>query len=219
MKHKKIILSIAVITVIIAALFALYRDSLAHCDTLDGPVVKAAMESLETGNVNLVLIWVQKKDEDVIRKAFDEAFNQRNSNPQTKETSDTKFYETVVKLHREGEGEPFTGLKAAGTDLGLAIPAGDKAVEEGTTSKLEELLIQTLKEGLNEKFTEVREKMKYDKNNVDAGREYVKAYVEYIHYVENLYKAAGNKSHAHSKEEHSNDKHEVKHEEHKCDHK
>ena len=35
----------------------------AHCDGLDGPVVKAAGEALETGNVNLVLIWVKKDDE------------------------------------------------------------------------------------------------------------------------------------------------------------
>jgi hypothetical protein len=42
----------------------------AHCDGMDGPVVKAAQKALETGNVNLVLIWVQKKDEDEIKKAF-----------------------------------------------------------------------------------------------------------------------------------------------------
>jgi hypothetical protein len=49
----------------IAALFV--PDSVfAHCDGLDGPVIKAAREALETGNVNLVLIWVKKDDEAAI---------------------------------------------------------------------------------------------------------------------------------------------------------
>ena len=43
----------------------------AHCDGLDGPVVMAARKALETGNVNLVLIWVQKASEPEIRTAFE----------------------------------------------------------------------------------------------------------------------------------------------------
>lgn len=202
MKKNKIILTFAGIIVIIAVVFLLYKDNFAHCDTLDGPVVKAARESLESGNANLVLIWVQKENEAELKTSFDEAIKLRNSNPETKETTDMHFFETVVKLHRQGEGEPFEGLKPAGTDLGPAIPAGDKAIEDGSTSKLENLLVETLKQGLKDKFTEVNEKMKYDKNNVGAGREYVKAYVNYIHYVEKLYDAAGGKENAHSKEKH-----------------
>jgi hypothetical protein len=32
-----------------------------HCDTLNGPVIADARKALDTGNVNLVLIWVQQK--------------------------------------------------------------------------------------------------------------------------------------------------------------
>lgn len=32
-----------------------------HCDTRDGPVVRAAEEALRKGNVNYVLIWVPKE--------------------------------------------------------------------------------------------------------------------------------------------------------------
>ncbi|MCI0695091.1 DUF6448 family protein [candidate division KSB1 bacterium] len=59
-----------------AILFALTllgaESALAHCDGMDGPVAKAAQKALETGNVNHVLIWVQKKDEAKIRKAFEQ---------------------------------------------------------------------------------------------------------------------------------------------------
>ena len=48
------------------------RSGLAHCDGLDGPVVKAAQRALETRNPALVLIWVQEKDEREIRIAFEQ---------------------------------------------------------------------------------------------------------------------------------------------------
>ena len=34
-----------------------------HCDTRDGPVVKAAIKALETGNLNYVLIWITDESE------------------------------------------------------------------------------------------------------------------------------------------------------------
>lgn len=35
--------------------------AMAHCDSLDGPVIKAARTAFTTGDVNLVLVWVQPK--------------------------------------------------------------------------------------------------------------------------------------------------------------
>jgi hypothetical protein len=45
----------------------------AHCDTLDGPVVKAAQRALEERNASLVLIWVQPADEAEILRVFPES--------------------------------------------------------------------------------------------------------------------------------------------------
>jgi hypothetical protein len=43
----------------------------------------------------------------------------------------------------------------------------------------------------------VMAKRKFDKDDVAAGREYVEAYVEYIHYVERMYEAATTSAHGH----------------------
>jgi hypothetical protein len=56
----------ALVSVIALAIAPLPRVA-AHCDGLDGPVVPAARKALETGDVNLVLIWVQKSDEAEIK--------------------------------------------------------------------------------------------------------------------------------------------------------
>ena len=42
-----------------------------------------------------------------------------------KELSDQFFIKTLVRVHRAGEGAPYTGIRPAGTDLGPAIPAAD----------------------------------------------------------------------------------------------
>jgi hypothetical protein len=44
-----------------------------HCDTLDGPVVKAARLALERGKVNLILPYVPRAADAELRRAFDRA--------------------------------------------------------------------------------------------------------------------------------------------------
>jgi len=161
----------------------------AHCDGLDGPVVKAAQKALETKNVNLILIWVQKENEPELRAVFQQTVAVRRLGTESKSVADRYLFETLVRLHRAGEGAPYTGLKPAGRDLGPAIPAADRAVEMGRTDALERLLATELREGLHDAFAKVQATRKYDVNDVEAGRAYVKAYVEYIHFVERLHEA------------------------------
>lgn len=63
----------------------------AHCDTMDGPVVKAAQKALATGNVKLVLLWVRPEDEPEIRSAFDKTLQTRDQSPQVREQVDRYF--------------------------------------------------------------------------------------------------------------------------------
>lgn len=166
------------------------RQALAHCDGLDGPVVTAARRALESGNVNLALIWVQPKDEGEVRAAFRASTSVRQLSTEAAALADRHFFETLVRLHRAGEGAPYTGLKPAGRDLGPAIPAADQALLSGRIVTLENLLIEDLRRGLRAHFTEVQRRRAYDANDLREGREYVNAYVEFIHYVERLHETA-----------------------------
>src|SRR3990172_9984859 len=84
------------------------NSAMAHCDGMDGPVVKAAQKALASGDVNLVLIWVQKEDEKEIREAFDRTLEVRKLSAEAKELADMYFFETLVRVHRIGEGAPYT---------------------------------------------------------------------------------------------------------------
>lgn len=172
-------------------------NALAHCDGLDGPVVTTARKALETGNVNLVLIWVKKDDALAIEKSFKQALAVRKLNAEAREMAETYFYETLVRIHRVGEGAPFTGLKPAGRDLGPAIPAADRALEDGSVEPVVKLLTDLVQDGVRDRFKAAVAKKKFEKDDVQAGREYVEAYVQFIHYVEGVYQAAESPAHGH----------------------
>jgi len=174
--------------------------ALAHCDGLDGPVVKAAQRALDTRNPALVLIWVQEKDEPEIRKAFEQTLAVRELSPQARELADRFFFETLVRVHRAGEGAPFTGLKPAGRDLGPAIPAADESVRVGSVEPVRHLLMVAIQERLRLQFGEVMATKTFEPDDVAAGRAHVKAYVEFIHFVERLYDSTMKTPHGHFEE-------------------
>lgn len=161
-----------------------------HCDGLDGPVVTAARQALEAGDVRPALAWVREQDEAEIRAAFAQTVSVRRLGPDARALADRYFFETLVRLHRAGEGAPFTGLKPAGRDLGPAIPAADVAVETGSSDALMNLLTEQVAHGLQAHFEAVMENKDFSPQDVAAGRAYVEAYVPYVHYVERLYDAA-----------------------------
>lgn len=161
----------------------------AHCDTLDGPVVIDARKALESGNVNLVLGWVQKKDEAEIRSAFQKSVAVRKTGGSAQELADHAFFETLVRVHRAGEGAPYTGLKPAG-QIEPAVAAADKSIETGKLKPVAKMIEDGVEQGLHNQFEAVMRTKKYDLNDVQAARAHVGAYVEYVHYVERLYNTA-----------------------------
>ena len=178
-----------VVAVLVALLVLTWnRPVAAHCDTLDGPVVGAARRALDSGNINLVIIWVQNKDEAEIRNHFQKTVAVRKINAQAKDLADMYFFETLVRLHRAGEGAGYTGLKPAGK-IEPPIAAADKALESGKLDGVVKLVSERMHAGLERHFKEVTSKKKYNPDDIAAGRAFASAYVEYTHYVERLYDA------------------------------
>lgn len=194
--HQTTAKAAALATISAALLFSAGPAS-AHCDGEDGPVVKAAQQALDNGNVNRVLIWVQAADQAQIKDAFSKTLDVRRLNPSARELADHYFFETLVRVHRAGEGVPYTGLEPAGRDLGPAVAAGDKALETGAVEPLAKLLTQAIHKSVDGQFKEVIAKKNFKADDVAAGQEYVKAYVEYIHSVERIYAAAASPAHGH----------------------
>jgi hypothetical protein len=176
-----------VAAVVIILVLATAGNALAHCDTLDGPVVNLARQALAKGDVKIILPWVAADKEVEIKKAFDLTMAVRGKGEKERELADMYFFETLVRVHREGEGAPYTGLKPAGLDLGPAIPAADKALESGNPGPLLKLINEKIHQGIHKYYMEAKEKKAHAGESVEAGRAYVAAYVPYLHFVERLY--------------------------------
>ena len=173
----------------LAALFALFvafpSDALAHCDTTRGPVVLEAREALEAGNVTPLFKWVTADDEAELGAAFDRTLNLRNNaDAEVREMADMYFLETFVRLHRMSEGVGYTGI----TDdpVAPAIAAADLSLETGSTDALTDLLVEQLRQVIQERFDDAVASKAHADHNVEAGRTYVHNYVLYTHLIEEL---------------------------------
>jgi hypothetical protein len=147
---------------------------------MDGPVVSAARMALEKRNVDLILPWVPKEAEAELKGAFEKALRARALGREAMEVADYWFFETAVRLHREGEGAPYTGLKPAGLDWRPVVPEADRAVEQGDAKKVIDMISRMVEEELQERFNRAMAKKAYDENDVAAAREYVHAMLGFV---------------------------------------
>jgi hypothetical protein len=193
---KNINLSMVLFSLIVAG--ALYLSTtglaLAHCDTMAGPVIQDARRALEKRDVTPVLKWVREKDEKVVKTSFARALAARGK--KSGEKAEQEFFATLVRIHRAGEGEPFTGLKPAGA-VEPAVAAADKSLAEGSADGLMKLVTDAVSKGIRERYELAAETARHKDESVAAGRAYVKAYVEFTHYVERLHEDAAASAEGH----------------------
>jgi len=169
---------------------AIPKPALAHCDTMNGPVVTDARKALDSGDVTPVLKWIKPDAEPEIRAAFAKTLAVRKGGPAAKDLADTWFFETLVRVHRAGEGAPYTGLKPVGTEVEPGIEVADHALESGDIDPLVKDLTVAIDESAREKFQRASAAAREKDASVQAGREYVEAYVQFIHFVERLHQEA-----------------------------
>lgn len=167
-----------------------------HCDSLDGPVVKAARRALDAGDVDLVLPFAHEQGWEEIRRAFDLTLRARASGGEAADLADRWFFETVVRVHRAGEGAPFTGIKPAGLDVGPVIPVAERAIEQESPDELAELLTARLEEEIRHRFHHMlRLKAEADRG-LHQARAYVEANLALQVWSHSLYHAIGAPAHA-----------------------
>jgi hypothetical protein len=138
-----------------------------------------------------------------VRKAFDRVIRARKGGKDARGVADDWFFETVVRLHRAGEGAPYTGLKPAGLDEGPVVPRAEKAIAKGNPEEAISFILHVIEEDLQQRFKTVMERARYDVNDVAAGRAYVQAYIGFVVYAHHLYSwitgGGGHGGHQHGK--------------------
>jgi len=161
-----------------------------HCDSLSGPVIKMAKKALETGKVELILPYVPKDYEDEVIAAFNKVLPLHQQPNGVHEIADTFFFETVVRLHRAGEGAPYTGLRPAGLYEGPIIPIAEKAIETDSVEELKETLMHIIANEVEKRFEQMKYLKQYAEESVEDAREYVESMLGLQVWSHKIYLAA-----------------------------
>lgn len=178
----KQVLGSALLTVVLLIPFSLF----AHCDSVAGPVAKDVSLALQSGHLNPVLKWVRNTDEPELRTAFERALSVRKAGGESATLADQYFLETAVRLHRASEGEPYTGLKPASAAKETIPFEVDAALSTDSFTLIKETTLSSLRTELTRRIEALRAAAKTKETNADRGREFVRAYVSAVHYLEAL---------------------------------
>jgi nitric oxide reductase subunit B len=183
-------LPVRVAASLVLALLLAPSSVLAHCDTIDGPVVKDARAALEARDATIALKWVEPGKEPEVREAFRSALAVRGLGREAQGLADRYFFETLVRLHRESEGAPYSGLKPAGSPVSPAVAGVDAALEAGDVDAVARSITGAADHGLRARFARAGAAKRHAAEGVEQGRRYVAAYVELTHYAERLLQSA-----------------------------
>jgi hypothetical protein len=184
------------------------RSASAHCDTEDGPAVADGRLALEMGDPSPALAWVHSEGDEKVREVFGLAQRARALGGDARLVADRLFLETLVRLHRAGEGAGFEGIKPAG-QIDPVVAAADRSIEVGEIEPLAGLVPPERLPELRSRLTRALALKDHDVRDVEAGRRWVAAYVSFVKYAEGEEHEHGDPSHGHdhAAPEHDHDAH------------
>ena len=191
MKQKYIILQVLIIAFIcLGVLVSAPAIIYAHTETLESPMIKDAQVALDSANVTPVLKWVKKERETEIKTAFKKALTERIKDPNITKRADMDFFETLVRIYHEGEGTGYAKLKPGWAQMNNAVILAREAFYKGSPEELLSVIGNDVAAGLRRRYVDVMEKRARANDSIEAGREFVESWAEFVHYAERLYNDA-----------------------------
>ncbi|HMM42251.1 MAG TPA: DUF6448 family protein [Thermomicrobiales bacterium] len=169
----------------------------AHCDSATGPVVTAAQQALDSGDVKIVLPYVKAEQEAELIAAFNQASTVRQAGGEAQALADRYFHETAVRLHRLGEGAAYTGIKEH-AELDPALEAAEAALTGGSLDGVYQVLDASVREGVQEHYQAVLDAREREakKPSVERTRVRVEAELEFENYVLGINNAIHGNAHS-----------------------
>jgi hypothetical protein len=146
--------------------------------------VADSRRALEAGNINYARKWIQADGDDELTEVFTKTLAVRKLTPQAADLADRLFLETLVRLHRMGEGVGFIGIQPTGTKIEPIVATADQAMETGDDHEVIALAPADRGAELHRRFEVARGKQRFDVDEVKGARDFVVAYVSFYKYAE-----------------------------------
>ncbi|SIN84158.1 hypothetical protein SAMN05878443_0081 [Carnobacterium alterfunditum] len=182
--NKTFLMTSAATLSAVGVLFLSPVTASAHCDTMDGPVIGDAQTAIKENNINYIAKWVSPEEEANLTDIFNQTMEVRDDSPEAQELADQYLFENLVRVHRAGEGAPYTGVKPEGFPMAEEIVAADESIKIGNLDPLKDLVESEEIPELEESLSDVLATKDFDTADLDAGREYVMNYVTFTHLAE-----------------------------------
>ena len=154
----------------------------------DGPVTKAAKESLETGNANRILIWIPEESENTLKNLLERACCARSTRQDGRNRTAEWYFETVNRLHAASHGLNNLSISTKTPEEKAIILLVEGACESGNFEDIATRIPDTPAGEMRQRFEDLMKKRNsYCEENCVAGRMYVSAFVDFITFVNNLH--------------------------------
>jgi hypothetical protein len=135
-----------------------------------------------------------------VRGVFDRVRSVREFGSDAREVADRLFFETVVRIHRAGEGAPYTGLKPAGLSVGPVIPLAERAVNTGSPGEVVDFLASVLSAEVKHRLEHISALAVARERSLDDARRYVEASLAFQVYAHRIYEEMRAPAHGHRAE-------------------
>jgi len=154
----------------------------------DGPVTKAAKESLETGNASRILIWIPEESENTLKNLLERTCCVRSTRQDKGNRTVEWYFETVNRLHVASHGLNNMSISTKTPEEKAIILLVQKACESGNFEDITVRIPDIPAGELRQRFEDLMKKRdSYCEGNCVAGRKYVSAFVDFITFVNNLH--------------------------------
>ena len=156
--------------------------------------------ALEAGDVALVLPFVPVDGEAEVRGVFDRVRSVREFGSDAREVADRLFFDTVVRIHRAGEGAPYTVLKPAGLSVGPVIPLAERAVNTGSPGEVVDFLASVLGAEVKHRLEHISALADARERSLGDARRYVEGSLAFQVYAHRIYEEMRAPAHGHRAE-------------------
>ena len=155
-------------------------------DVMQGPVVKAAKMSLETGNVNYVLIWLPEESENSIKNLLEKTCCKHSSKMNMQNQAYDWYFATVNRFFSASRSRDYLTVQFGGLSEKPLVLKVDKAIESGNFEEIRDIIPVSHEADAKQRFQHIMNMRNYPVNNIQSGRAYVSAFFDFARYVHNL---------------------------------
>jgi hypothetical protein len=157
-------------------------NMLKYADEMQELVLKAAKMSLQTGNVNYILIWLPEESENTLKNLLEKTCCKRSSRMNMQKQAHDWYFETVYRFYLSGRSPDHNTTQSRNLTGKLVLKV-DRAIQSGNFEEIRDIIPLTHETDAQQRFQNLIKLRDFPVDNIAAGRSYVSAFFDFNQYL------------------------------------